>query len=90
MAARGDHAAMKTWTLTITGGRGVSEHTIIGAAENTERAREQLFTAATAMIRRADIDERPPTRCSSATSWPRSSTPVTTSSACPTTPPPPS
>ena len=49
---------MKTWTLTITGGRGFSEHTIIGAGENTERAGEQLFTAAAAMIRRADIDER--------------------------------
>jgi hypothetical protein len=36
---------MKTWTLTITGGRGFSEHTIIGAGENTERAGEQLFTA---------------------------------------------
>ena len=50
---------MKTWTLTITGGRAFSEHTIIGAGENTERAREPLFTAAAAMIRRGDIDERP-------------------------------
>ena len=50
---------MKTWTLTITGGRAFNERTIIGAGENTERAREQLFTAAAAMIRRPDIDERP-------------------------------
>ena len=50
---------MKTWTLTIAGGRAFSERTIIGAGENTERAGEQLFTAAAAMIRRADIDERP-------------------------------
>src|SRR5262245_60591628 len=50
---------MTTWTLTTTGSRLFSEHTIIGASENTERAREQLFTAAAAMIRHADIDERP-------------------------------
>jgi hypothetical protein len=50
---------MKTWTLTISGGGAFSEHTIIGAGENAERAREQLFTAAAAMIRRPDIDERP-------------------------------
>jgi hypothetical protein len=50
---------MKTWTLTITGGCGFNEHTIIGAGENTERAGEQLFTAAAAIIRRPDIDERP-------------------------------
>ena len=50
---------MNTWTLTITGGGRFNERTIIGAGENTGRARVQLFAAAAATIRRANVDERP-------------------------------
>jgi hypothetical protein len=50
---------MKTWALTITGSGRFSERTIIGAGENAERARGQLFAAAAATIGRADVDERP-------------------------------
>jgi hypothetical protein len=50
---------MKTWTLTITGSGRFTERTIIGAGQNTERARAQLWAAAAATIRHADSDERP-------------------------------
>jgi hypothetical protein len=59
IATAGEDAAMKTWTLTITGSGRFTERTIIGAGHNTERARAQLWAAAATTIRRADSDERP-------------------------------
>lgn len=50
---------MNTWTLTISSSGRFNELTIIGAAERSDRARKQLFAAAAATIRTADIDERP-------------------------------
>src|SRR6185312_9409339 len=46
IATAGEDAAMKTWTLTITGSGRFTERTIIGAGHNTERARAQLWAAA--------------------------------------------
>lgn len=48
---------MNTWTITSSCRRG--QHIIIGAGENPQHARTQLFAAAAAMIRRARADERP-------------------------------
>jgi hypothetical protein len=48
---------MNTWTVTSSGRHGL--RTIIGTSQNPEHAREQLFAAAAAMIRRASVDERP-------------------------------
>jgi hypothetical protein len=54
----GQDAVMNTWTVSLTSSL-LAERTIIGAADGAEHAREQLFAAAAALIRRTGGQERP-------------------------------
>ncbi|MDW5610443.1 hypothetical protein [Mycolicibacterium sp. D5.8-2] len=46
-----------TWTVTRTERH--SHHSIIGASDNPDHARRQLYAVTAALIRRARADERP-------------------------------